>query len=588
MSQTLLKSEIKKETDIVWVRKKARELSAFLNFDNQTQTRISTAVSEITRNAYQYAQGGTVEFSLTEDQEKIGLKIRIIDRGPGIKNLEAIQKGNYKSETGMGVGLMGAKRLMDDFSIETGPHGTVIMMFKFIPGRKTLLTASEINSLTTILMQAGDYSPIDEIQKQNREILVAISELNDKKEELTKLNLELQDTNRGVLALYAELDEKAVSLKNANEAKTSFLSNMTHEFRSPLNSILGIAAIIQEQARADNAKEREKQINFVISAANSLSEMVNDLLDIAKIEAGKVELKKSHFNVNDLFSTLRGLMRPLIKNENIFLNFEEPELLNNTHLYTDEGKLSQILRNLVSNALKYTESGGVTVSAQPESGGTILIEVKDTGIGIAPENLNMIFDEFVQVDNNLQKKNKGTGLGLSLSRKLAHLLGGEISVQSELEKGSVFSLRILVAPDSGTHFIHEPLQPKSSSKRIEKPKILVVDDDNAMRYTISKALEGLDVFYRDARGVDEGLKVAKEFNPNLIVLDLVMPEKTGHDFILECLGDEHLKTIPIILHTSKILEEDEKEFLQKHTHNIIRKEPEHRVLKETISAIIKH
>lgn len=549
------------------------------------QTRISTAVSEITRNAYQYAQGGMVEFSLTENLGRVGLKIRVIDKGPGIKNLDVIQSGIYKSSTGMGVGLMGAKRLMDDFSIETGPFGTVIMMYKVVPSRRTLLSASEINSLSSIMMQAGDYSPIDEIQKQNREILVAMSELNDKKEELTKLNLELQDTNRGVLALYAELDEKAASLKKANEAKTSFLSNMTHEFRSPLNSILSIAAIIHDQARTEKAPERIKQINFVISAAESLSEMVNDLLDIAKIEAGKIELKKSHFNVEELFSTLRGLMRPLIINEKIFLNFEDPQLRNN-NLYTDEGKLSQILRNLISNALKYTEDGGVTVSARSASNGSILIDVKDTGIGIAPENQKLIFDEFVQVDNILQKKNKGTGLGLSLSRKLANLLGGDISVESEPGVGSVFTLRILVAPDSSTNFVDEPLHSKVRSQSIDKPKILVVDDDNAMRYSISRALSEMDIFYRDARGVDEGLKVAREFTPDLIVLDLVMPERTGRDFILECLVDERLKNIPIILHSSKILEDEEKEFLQRHTQQIIRKEPEHRVLIETISNVL--
>ena len=285
--QSILRSEIRNETDIVWARKKARELASFLEFDSQDQTRIATAISEVTRNAFQYAKGGLVEYSIIGEDGSFSLKITVKDQGQGIPHLQEIENGTYISKHGMGVGLMGAKRLVDDFSIDTGQDGTTVTLFKAIPGRRNVLKASEINELTNILMRGSESSPVDELQKQNREILNTIAELNEKKEELTRLNQELQDTNRGVVALYAELDEKAESLKIASEAKTSFLSNMTHEFRSPLNSILSIAGIIMKEAQAENAPERLKQVNFIIKAAKGLSDMVNDLLDIAKIEAGK-------------------------------------------------------------------------------------------------------------------------------------------------------------------------------------------------------------------------------------------------------------------------------------------------------------
>ncbi len=239
---------------------------------------------------------------------------------------------------------------------------------------------------------------------------------------MTRLNRELEDTNRGVVALYAELDERADHLRRADEVKTRFLSNMTHEFRTPLNSIQALTRLLLDRVDGELTTEQERQVHFIRKAAESLSELVNDLLDLAKVAAGKVVVRPAEFEVSDLFGALRGMLRPLLLGASVNLVFEEPETL--PPLRTDEAKVSQILRNFISNAPKFTERGEVRVSARLEPGGaSVLFSVADTGIGIAPEDQATLFQEFAQIENPLQRKVKGTGLGLPLSKKLAELLG---------------------------------------------------------------------------------------------------------------------------------------------------------------------
>ena len=266
----------------------------------------------------------------------------------------------------------------------------------------------------------------------------ALGELRERQEELLSLNRELEDTNRGVVALYAELDEKADHLRRADEMKSRFLSNMSHEFRTPLNSIRALSRLLLDRVDGDLSIEQEKQVGFISKASDDLTALVDDLLDLAKIEAGKIEVHPIEFSVGNLFSALRGMLRPLLVGDAVKLSFEEPQ--STLTLYNDEGKVSQILRNFISNAIKFTEQGEVSVSAQlSEDRQTVRFSVADTGIGIAPEDQGRIFDEFTQLPSPLQGRVKGTGLGLPLCRRLAHLLGGDVSVKSERGVGSVFT-----------------------------------------------------------------------------------------------------------------------------------------------------
>jgi signal transduction histidine kinase len=263
--------------------------------------------------------------------------------------------------------------------------------------------------------------------------------LREREEELSALNAELAETNKGVLALYAELDDNAVQLRHASELKSRFLSYMSHEFRTPLGSIRSLARLLLDRMDGPLTAEQEKQIRFIQTSAAELTELVNDLLDLAKIEAGRITISPAWFEMVDLFAALRGMFKPILTNDAVTLTLDEPRGV--TRVYTDDKKLSQILRNFISNALKFTQHGEVRVSAVGE-GGFVTFSVSDTGIGIAPEHHAAIFEDFVQVDSPIQKRLRGTGLGLSLSRKLAELLGGRVAVDSELGKGSTFSVTI--------------------------------------------------------------------------------------------------------------------------------------------------
>jgi len=261
--------------------------------------------------------------------------------------------------------------------------------------------------------------------------------------EVEALNAELAETNKGVVALYAELDDKAEQLREASELKSRFLSYMSHEFRTPLGSIRSMARILLDRMDGPLNAEQEKQVRFMRDSAAELTEMVNDLLDLAKIEAGRITISPAWFEMVDLFAALRGMFKPILTSDSVSLVMEEP--VDVPRIYTDDKKLSQVLRNFISNALKFTHEGEVRVTARGDAGkDTVTFSVADTGIGIAPEHHAAIFHDFVQVDSPIQKRLRGTGLGLSLSKKIAELLGGTVAVESELGKGSVFSVTIPV------------------------------------------------------------------------------------------------------------------------------------------------
>ncbi|MFJ4386110.1 sensor histidine kinase [Pseudomonas sp. NPDC089408] len=257
------------------------------------------------------------------------------------------------------------------------------------------------------------------------------------------LRAELEETNQGVLALYAELDIQAEQLRQASDLKSRFLSYMSHEFRTPLGSILSITGLLTDELDGPLSQEQHRQVTFISTASRELSDMVDDLLDLAKIEAGRITISPAWFDMFDLFAALRGMFRPIVDATAVDLIFEEPVGL--PRLYTDDKKLAQILRNFIANALKFTTRGEVRVSAQLQGNDMIRFAVSDTGIGIAQELLGTLFEDFAQVDSPLQKRLRGTGLGLSLCKRFASLLGGEVGVHSEPGVGSSFFVIIPLA-----------------------------------------------------------------------------------------------------------------------------------------------
>ncbi len=265
-------------------------------------------------------------------------------------------------------------------------------------------------------------------------------ELAAARAQLASLQEELDETNRGVLALYAELDTQAQQLRQATELKSRFLAYMSHEFRTPISSIRSLTRLLLDRVDGPLTPEQEKQINFIRTTSEEFAEMVNDLLDLAKVEAGRIDISPEWFELVDLFAALRGMFKPVLVNPDVQLIFEDPQ--GTPQLFTDDAKLSQILRNFISNALKFTTRGEVRVKAVRNGDESITFSVSDTGIGIAPEFHDAIFQDFVQVNSPIQKRLRGTGLGLSLSRRLAELLGGSVALTSEVGVGSTFSVTL--------------------------------------------------------------------------------------------------------------------------------------------------
>ena len=271
-------------------------------------------------------------------------------------------------------------------------------------------------------------------------------EVQQLREQADALRAELEETNQGVLALYAELDQQAEQLREVSELKSRFLSYMSHEFRTPLGSILSMTRLLEDGMDGPLTDEQRRQVRFISGSAGELREMVDDLLDLAKIEAGRITISPAWFELMDLFSALRGMFRPLIEGNQVDLVFEDPPPL--PMLYTDDKKLAQILRNFISNALKFTPNGQVIVSAQLVDEHSVCFSVRDTGIGIPQDLLPTLFEDFVQVDSPLQKRLRGTGLGLSLCKRFAELLGGTVGVTSEVGVGSNFHVTLPIKLDA--------------------------------------------------------------------------------------------------------------------------------------------
>ena len=527
MSQQLHRLVLANERDVVSARQRARSIAEALGFDHHDQIRIATAVSEIARNAFRYAKGGAVSFEV--DAQEGMFRIGVTDTGGGIPHLDTVLGGSYRSTTGMGMGILGTKRLMDEFSIESTPTGTEVQFAKALPAHQRVsMDAAEVQRLQTKLARQHPATPIEELQTQNRELMRTLNELRERKEELLELNAELQDTNRGVVALYAELDERADYLRRASELKTSFLSNMSHEFRTPLNSIVALTRMLLDRMDGELNSDQEQQVRFIQRSARELSEMVDDLLDLAKVEAGRLEVKAKSFRVDELFGALRGMLRPLLADISLNLVFEDPDDL--PVLFTDEQKVSQILRNFISNALKFTPRGEVRVSARGCANGEIEFAVADTGIGISPADMNIIFEEFGQIDSSMQKRVKGTGLGLPLSRKLAELLGGRVEVTSSVGEGSTFRL-MLPAIFGDTEPEAEGLQLPELEPG--KKLILIVEDNPETAFIHTRYVTNAGFQAISAPSVHYAKSILQQVRPAAVLLDLMLRAETTWEFLRE-------------------------------------------------------
>lgn len=541
--KTLRETAIGIDDDIVIVRQQAKRIAELLSLPSQAQTRLATAVSEVARDVLSCGCKGRAEFVLDTRTSPPLLLVRI--HAVAVSAPERAESAGSKRLPAVGSeAMIAARRLVEHFDyIACNNTSVLIELGKHTPARARMQSRLDIERAMEDFSDGPPLAPSAVLSDQNRELIFSLQEVQDKQEELQRLNHELQDTNRGVVALYAELEERAEQLRAASDAKSRFFANVSHEFRTPLNSILALSRLLLDRVDGGLQPEQEKQIVFIRRSAETLLEFVNDLLDLAKAEAGKIDVNLGVFSIADLLRGLRGVLKPLQTSDAVELIFEDCEAV---RIVSDEGKIAQVLRNLVSNALKYTERGEVRVSADIDRAkGNVTFVVRDTGIGIAPADQPRIFEEFEQVAGSFQQKNKGSGLGLALSRRLARLLRGEITVQSALGAGSTF--RFCVPLD---HRYPLGTALPAIQSRDEK-RVLVVDDEETFRYVVRHIVEsepGYELI--EAQDGGEGLLRARRDRPDVLILDLQMPVMSGREVLRELSADPATRDIPVIVSTS--------------------------------------
>jgi signal transduction histidine kinase len=431
---------VRREADIVKVRERVRRLAGEMRFDTTTQIKITTAVSELTRNIYEYARSGAITLSLaTRGAAAAGLQITARDDGPGIDEakLRSIVRGTYRSPSGLGVGLIGTRRLMDEFDIQSKEgEGTRVAVVKWLPPTEAEEVTGRADFLRDFVNTEEDDSALEELARQNRDLVQVLGELEEKREQLERVNTKLEESNR-------ELNQANAQLRELSAMKEEFLALTTHDLRSPLTVISGVINFFTSGRLGDMTPEQKNMVSMMERNTQNLIELVNDLLDASKLESGTMRLDMATIELRGLVDELRQQMQPLAAEKEIALEASVPEEL--PPLRADRAKLRRVLVNLISNALKFTPRGGrVSVSAAPE-GSLVRVSVEDTGVGIPEDDVRDIFDKYAQARSRATRSEKGTGLGLYITRQLVELPGGHIEVHSEVGQGSTFSFTIPVA-----------------------------------------------------------------------------------------------------------------------------------------------
>ncbi|MEX2658442.1 MAG: ATP-binding protein [Acidimicrobiales bacterium] len=555
MNEPVITVPLHRDQDLVVCRQRAGQIAELLGLERLDQTRLATAVSEIARNAFSYAGSGSAAFSLEHVGSESWLTVTVTDEGPGIVELDRVLSGAYRSRTGMGLGIVGSRRLMDRFDIETAPGaGTRVTMAKCI-SPSSPATGAEIASE---LLRRQPPEPADEVARQNRELLEALDSLRSRHEQVERLNGELSDTNRGIVALYAELEDRSEEVRQANEGRARFFSSVGHELRTPISSIVALAGLMLAGHDGGLSVEQARQAELILSAGNDLSTMVDDLIDLARARTDKLEIQVAPVDVAELLTTLRGALRPLATSEEVDLVVEEATDIPIVH--TDGAKVSQILRNLVINALKFTERGEVRVSVSADpADASVSVTVADSGIGIDARDQERVFEEFSQVTGPLQAGAKGSGLGLAVSRALAEVLGGHLVLESSPGTGSSFTLTVPVGQPAGTLPREEPT-PGATAGRFTKA--LVIDDDPGFRYLLGQLLAPLVPSVTEAAGVAKGVQAVITGEPDLVFLDLVMPDGRGDEMLERLQEDGHLDGATVFVCTSFELEPAQRRALE--------------------------
>jgi len=492
----LARLDVSDTAGVFAARQLGRGLAAILALEQQDQIRVATALSEISRSAVTAGRTAVITFGI--DDAALLLTVTMDGEPPA-------------------DGIAAAARLMDRVAAD----GRVVRMAK----RRPPGVRPDPRLIGEQLAAVQPRSALDELRRQNQDLITALDDLKQQKDQLLLLNAELQETNRGVMALYgelsdeleqtnrgvvalyAELDEKSERLRVASESKDRFWANVSHELRTPLNSIIGLTRLLAEPAPGGTALDPERlyQVELIRNSGGTLLALVNDLLDVAKAESGQLHMDPAQVDLPALFGRLRGLARPMAEGKPVEVIVgadDDPDTP--ATILTDEVALTSILRNLLSNGIKYTDRGEVRLSTRVR-GPRLEISVADTGIGIPAGLHDHVFEEFYQVPG---VRRGGTGLGLPYARRLARILGGDLTLASEPGAGTTVVLDLpLRTPAVGT--------------------VLLTDDDAAFRGVLTGLLSGLADRVIEAEDGAAALSLIAANPVDLVLTDLRMPGMDG-------------------------------------------------------------
>ncbi|WP_280156355.1 ATP-binding protein [Piscinibacter sp. XHJ-5] len=355
----------------------------------------------------------------------------------------------------------------------------------------------------------------------------------------------------GQLGRVIERQRAEEALKRASQHKSQFLANMSHELRTPLNAIIGVSEMLQEDARDLNREDELEPLDRVLRAARHLLALINDILDLSKIEAGRMDLHAESFAIAPVIQDVVNTVGTLVAKNGNTLKVECPPDVGS--MVADPTRIRQVLLNLVSNAAKFTEKGTITLRVgRTEGGDAIVIAVADTGIGMTAEQKARLFEEFVQADASTTRKYGGTGLGLAISRRFCQMMGGNITVESAPGQGSTFTVRLPAAQAAASHAPLPPRTPQPAARATHAepaPLVLVIDDDDSVRKVTTHFLEREGFSVATANGGREGLRLARELRPAAITLDVTMPDLDGWTVLAAIKGDPATAAIPVVLMT---------------------------------------
>ncbi|WP_192772633.1 sensor histidine kinase [Plantactinospora soyae] len=439
---------LRTEPDVFLMRQRGREVAAAVGLEHQDQVRLATALSEIGR----YLLGVVPTPARSE-------VLFSVDAARAVLAVEVTTDLSGRQERQLSE-VLAVGRLVDTFDVERRDPATVIRLTRRIPPAAGPLTPAQLEVVRGKLGSSVARTPLEEMAEQNEQLLAALEQARAQRDELARLNDELGETNRGVLALYtqlseeldetnrgvvalhAELDDRSVQLWAVSEAKTRFLANASHELRAPVTAIIGLARLLVDPSSDPLTDEQRQQLELIRGSARDLLALVNDLLDLAKAESGTIEPAWSDIELRVVFGQLRATVAPLATRPEVELVVDDPEPP--AVIRSDEILLTQILRNLLHNGLKFTSQGQVRMTAESD-GSTWTLRVSDTGIGIPTELQERIFEEFYQVPG---KSSGGTGLGLPYARRLVTILGGTLHVESRFGEGSAFVVQLPVRSET--------------------------------------------------------------------------------------------------------------------------------------------